>query len=150
MVCSDVHGGDWMAKKIILVSHDGLAKGVLGAVNMICGKTPDMISLGLSPDGSVTELSQQVRNIVIRNSPHQVIIVADLLGGSVCNQCLQDLCDLSNVKIITGMSLPLVLAILSYDGEFSDADIDKVVKEATDATKRVEIIACKDTDEEFF
>ncbi|MGN0070249.1 MAG: PTS sugar transporter subunit IIA [Atopobiaceae bacterium] len=141
-----------MGRKIVLVSHNGLAEGVLGAATMICGKSEERCAFGLAPDGSVAELGQKVRALALDNADDQVIVLADLLGGSVCNQCLEDLAGLKNVKIVAGLSLPLLLAIESRDGELTDEDIDEAVAEATGMTKRVEISldAAPDTEEDFF
>lgn len=128
-----------MGRRIVLVSHDGMAKGVLGAANMICGESAELSAFGLEPDGSVAELGEQVRSIAVSHPEDQLIVVADLLGGSVCNQCLQSLADCPNTTIVAGLSLPLVLALATREGELSAEDIDEAVGEAVSMTKRVEI-----------
>lgn len=141
-----------MGRKIVLVSHNGLAEGVLGAATMICGQNDELCAFGLAPDGSVAELGKKVRALAEAHAEDQVIVLADLLGGSVCNQCLEELAGLKNVKIVAGLSLPLLLAIAGRDGELSDEEIDGAVAEATGMTKRVELDldAAPDTEEDFF
>ncbi|MCH3957052.1 MAG: PTS sugar transporter subunit IIA [Olsenella sp.] len=139
-----------MEKRVVLVSHDGLAKGVLGAATMICGKIEGLSSFGLEPDGSVVELGEKVRKLALDAAPEQVIVIADLLGGSVCNQCLQALSDVPNVTVLAGMSLPLVLSIVSRDGALSVSDIDEAIAEATCVTKRVSLEAAPEEGEEDF
>lgn len=128
-----------MGRRIVLVSHDGMAKGVLGAATMICGENAELSAFGLEPDGSVAELGEQVRSIAVSHPEDQLIVVADLLGGSVCNQCLQSLADCPNATIVAGLSLPLVLALATREGELSAEDIDEAVGEAVSMTKRIEI-----------
>jgi fructoselysine and glucoselysine-specific PTS system IIA component len=141
-----------MGRKIVLVSHNGLAEGVLDAAAMICGQNDEMCAFGLAPDGSVAELGAKVRALAEAHRDDQVIVLADLLGGSVCNQCLEDLAGLDNVKIVAGLSLPLLLAIACRDGELSDEEIDEAVAEAAGMTKRVELEldAAPDAEEDFF
>lgn len=141
-----------MGRRIVLESHNGLAEGVLGAATMICGEIEGLSAFGLAPDGSVAELGDQVRSIALEHPEDQLIVVADLLGGSVCNQCLQSLADCPNATIVAGLSLPLLLAIASRDGELTAADIDEAVAEATGMTKRVEleIDEAQDSEEDFF
>lgn len=147
-----------MDKRVVLVSHDGLAEGMLGAVHMICGEVEGLSALGLEPDGSVAELSQKVRAIAQENADQQVIIIADLMGGSPCNNCVISLADLPclpNVRILAGMSLPLVLSVISHDGRLSDDDLNQCLEEAKMVTKVVDIPACKlgddeDSEEDFF
>lgn len=128
-----------MGRRIVLVSHDGMAKGVLSAATMICGENAELSAFGLEPDGSVAELGEQVRSIAVSHPEDQLIVVADLLGGSVCNQCLQSLADCPNATIVAGLSLPLVLALATREGELGTEDIDEAVGEAVSMTKRVEI-----------
>lgn len=141
-----------MGKKVVLVSHNGLADGMVGSVRMIFGECSNLYSFGLAPDGSVAELGQKVRDLALEDPSEQVIVIADLLGGSVCNQCLVSLCDLTNVKVLAGMSLPLVLSVISADGELSDDDLNCALGEAISVTKVVTIPACPvdDPDEDFF
>lgn len=141
-----------MGRRIVLVSHDGLAKGVFGAATMICGEIEGLSALGLAPDGSVAELGDAVRSIAAGHPEDQLIVVADLLGGSVCNQCLQSLADCPNATVIAGLSLPLLFSLLSRDGELSSDDIDEAVAEALSMTKRVqiEIEDAAETEEDFF
>ena len=50
-----------------------------------------------------------------------VIIVCDLLGGTPCNQCV--FLDQSKVKIITGMSLPMVMELLAMRSPDFELDV---------------------------
>ena len=140
-----------MEKRVVLVSHDDLAKGVFGAATMICGAVEGLSFFGLEPDGSVVELGEKVRQLALDVAPEQVIVIADLFGGSVCNQCLQVLSDVPNATVIAGLSLPLLLSVVSRDGELSSADIDEAIAEATCVTKRVSLeVTSEGSDEDFF
>lgn len=127
-----------MGKQVVLVSHSRLAEGMAGTVEMIFGKVGGLTYFCLTPDGSVVELAQQVRELALSRADEQTIVVADLMGGSVCNQCMQELYDLDQVKIVAGMSLPLVLGIVSVDGELTDTELAQAVEDARAATTIVE------------
>ena len=121
-----------MGKQVVLVSHSRLAEGMAGTVEMIFGKVGGLTYF------CVVELAQQVRELVLSHADEQTIVVADLMGGSVCNQCMQELYDLDQVKIVAGMSLPLVLGIVSVDGELTDTELAQAVEDARAATTIVE------------
>ena len=131
--------GEVVGKQVVLVSHNKLAEGMTGTVEMIFGKVDGLSHFCLTPDGNVVELGQKVRELALAHADEQTVVVADLMGGSVCNQCMQELYDLDNVKIVAGMSLPLVLGIVSVDGELSDADLAQAVDEARQVTTVVEL-----------
>lgn len=128
-----------MSKQVVLVSHNRLAEGMAGTVEMIFGKVEGLSHFCLTPDGNVVELGEKVRELVLAHPDEQTVIIADLMGGSVCNQCLMNLHDLPNVKIVAGMSLPLVLGVVSVDGELTDADLAQAVEEARAVTQVVEV-----------
>ena len=68
------------------------------------------------------------------------MILADIFGGSVCNQCLQQLSEFENVKLVSGLSMGLALSVLSVPGELSDAQLEQAVADAREGTKIVELI----------
>ena len=139
-----------MDKRVILVSHGRLAEGMAGSVSMIFGA--DVEAHCVLPDGDVSELGNMVRASVLAHPDEQSVIVADILGGSVCNQCLQELYGMDNVKIVTGMSRPLVIGLLSVDGAVTDADIEQAVADATATTGLVSLEAddVADGEDDFF
>ena len=140
-----------MDKRVVLVSHNRLAEGMAGTVKMIFGA--DVDAHCLTPDGSVAELGEAVREGVLAHPDEQTVVVADILGGSVCNQCLQDLYGMDNVKIVAGMSLPLVIGLLSVDGALTDGDIEQAIEDARATTQLVTLEVADDpadAEDDFF
>ena len=129
-----------MSKKVVLVSHGRLSEGMASAVEMVFGKNEDLSYLGLSPDGNVVELIGDLREQVAANPNDQYIVVADIFGGSVCNQSLQQLSEFDNVKLVAGMNMGLVVSILAMPGELSDEMLAQMVAESRDGVKVVELI----------
>lgn len=124
-----------MEKRVVLVSHNHLAEGMAGTVRMIFGEAKSLSFYCLEPTGSVIELGEAVREEALAHPDEQTVVIADILGGSVCNQCLQVLYDIPTTKILAGMSLPLVLGVLSADGALSDSDLVQVVEDARAVTQ---------------
>ena len=129
-----------MSKQVVLISHGKLSAGVADAVAMVFGKNEELSYLGLAPDGNVVELIGGLRDRVAASPNDQFIVIADIFGGSVCNQSLQQLSELDNVVLLSGLSMGLVLSILAMPGELSQAQIDQAVADAQAGTKVVEFI----------
>ena len=129
-----------MGKKVVLVSHGKLSAGMASAVEMVFGKNEDLSYLGLTPDGNVVELIGGLREQVAANPNDQYIVVADIFGGSVCNQSLQQLSEFDNVRLVSGMNMGLVVSILAMPGELSDEMLAQMVAESRDGVKVVELI----------
>lgn len=128
-----------MAKKVVLVSHGKLAAGVQSAVEMVFGKNDDLSSLGLTPDGNVVELVAGLRKEVSEHPDTQYIVLADIYGGSVCNQCFQQLNGLCNVKLISGLSMPLALGVVALPGELTDEQLSQAINDARDGVREVQL-----------
>lgn len=129
-----------MDKKVVLVSHGHLAEGVANAVEMVFGKNDALAHYGLTPDGNVVELIQSLCAEVEANEQIQYVILADIFGGSVCNQCLQRLSACDNVKLVAGLNMALVLGILSIPGALSNEQLAQAIEEAREGIREVELI----------
>lgn len=98
-----------MQRQIIIASHVGLAAGMQETLNFLSGQIENVDVLcayrnnqPLEP--AVTALMEKYQ------TADQIIVFTDLLPGSV-NQAFYKYRAWSNVKIITGMNLPLILGV---------------------------------------
>ena len=130
-----------MATKVVLVSHGKLSEGVADAVEMVFGKSEALSYLGLAPDGNVVELIDGLRERVASAPGDQFVVLADLFGGSVCNQCLEQLSGFDNVTLVSGLSMGLALSVLSNIDEPAPALVEQAVLEARKGTKVVELLS---------
>lgn len=96
-------------KKIILASHGHLASAMKNTVEMIIGKKENIIAFDAYVDDN-NEVRYCLEQM-ISNTDEDIIIVTDLLGGSVNNEAMNFINN-KNVKIITGLNLALVLNLL--------------------------------------
>ena len=111
-----------MDKKIILVSHGELSQGMLHSLQMIIGVNESLSSYSMMPGEHYSVVVDQVEQLAKSNPKTQYIIIADLLGGSVCNGCVS-LIQESNVKLVSGMNMGLVIELLFAPSPMSDDDI---------------------------
>ena len=130
-----------MATKVVLVSHGKLSEGVADAVEMVFGKSEALSYLGLAPNGNVVELIGGLRERVASAPGDQFVVLADLFGGSVCNQCLEQLSGFDNVTLVSGLSMGLALSVLSNIDEPAPALVEQAVLEAREGTKVVELLS---------
>ena len=116
-----------MDKKIILVSHGKLSAGMLHSVQMIVGENEALSCLGMMPGEHYSIVSDQVAKMAKENPDTQFIVVADLLGGSVCNGCMT-LIQEENVKLVSGLNMGLVIELLFAPAPMSDEDIQAKIE----------------------
>ena len=139
-----------MNKKIILVSHGKLSAGMLHSVQMIVGEREDLCCYGMMPGEHYQPVVDAVEAEVSAHPDTQYIVIADLLGGSVCNG-MMTLIHHKNLKLVAGMNMGLVINLLLEPEALTDEQIDSKIQEAKDIILRVKPESVeKTTDEDFF
>lgn len=106
----------------ILVSHGFFAKELGESLKMIAGEVENMEACCLektdgpeSFDAKLTEAEKKLEGC------DEIVVFADLLGGSPCNTAFQHFMGRDDVQIIAGMNFPMVLtALLTPDMSVED------------------------------
>ncbi|KRN95781.1 PTS system fructose subfamily IIA component [Companilactobacillus kimchiensis] len=112
-----------------------MAVGMKDTLNMIVGDDKNIVAYAAYINGSTAEITK-VKKMVEESSDEQFIILTDLLGGSVNNEMIQLLKNNNNVKLITGMNLPLAmqLQLKSQTVErISDNDLKSIIADSREA-----------------
>lgn len=117
-------------RKILLASHACLAGGMKSSVEMVTGPQEH-----LSAVCAYTEETPDFKGYletVIRalKAEDELVIVTDVLGGSVNNEASQ-FKNLANVHVIAGMNLALVLSLVIS----TEPDTSKLIEESIHAAK---------------
>lgn len=116
--------------EVLVVSHSTLAKGFSEAVNMILGS--EINYLGLDDDGVEIfhkRLKEKIEAIKEKNK--KVLILADLFGGTPFNKALYEASYDSEVKVISGINLPMLIEAIMRE----KSNIDEVALEIVESTK---------------
>lgn len=130
---------------LVIASHGHLAAELLATAEQILGKLSQVETCSVDPGVSSEELRGQLREAVSRvDTGDGVIVFADLVGGSPCNQSLS-LCSQKRLEVVTGVNLPMLLKANSLRAsEHSLTDVAHALTEcgrrsimcATDAVRR--------------
>ena len=117
-------------RKILLASHACLAGGMKSSVEMVTGPQEH-----LSAVCAYTEETPDFKGYletVIRDlkAEDELVIVTDVLGGSVNNEASQ-FKNLANVHVIAGMNLALVLSLVIS----TEPDTSRLIEESIHAAK---------------
>lgn len=98
-----------MERKLILASHGEFASGILGSLELICGKNSNIITL----DAYLTanyDLTAEVKKLMKENQNYELIVITDIFGGSVNNEFLKYI-DTPNFYLGAGLNLPWLIEI---------------------------------------
>lgn len=113
--------------RVLLASHAYMAKGVASSVKLILGEVENLEYISAYTDEECFEkqLREKLSN---KNEEEKLVIITDLLGGSVNNEVLSVIQDYSNVFLITGMNLIMVISILLAEEDTIENELESIVK----------------------
>lgn len=99
-------------KGIVLMSHGDMAKGMAQSATMFFGDNIEQFTYCcLKPENSPEDFALSLQEAIKQvDSGEGVILLADLFGGTPCNQAIFQLNE--NVELIAGMSFPLLMELL--------------------------------------
>jgi len=113
----------------IIVSHGKLAEELLNALTIILGEAPNIeaISIGWYDDveDSKKKINQSLKKVDQKNG---VIIFTDMFGGTPSNLSFSFLKE-SQVEIITGVNLPMLIKFVSLQRSNNLKEVAKKVVE---------------------
>ncbi|MGA9522218.1 MAG: PTS sugar transporter subunit IIA [Myxococcaceae bacterium] len=96
---------------LVVAAHGHLANELVHTAEQIVGKLSNIESVSIEPGAAPEEIQEKLRAAVRRmDDGNGVIVLADLFGGTPCNQSLM-LCTQtqSQLEVITGVNLPMLL-----------------------------------------
>lgn len=116
----------------MLAGHAGMASGLRDAAKLILGERDDL--LAAAPfTGDLEALTAEVEAVAVEQGTGALFVLTDIQGGSPFN-ALHRLTRKPNVRLLTGMNLPLVLSLaLALDQLDASSPLDGLLAESRDA-----------------
>ena len=123
---------------LLFVSHGTLAEGMTEALRMLVGDRDDVRRVAFKDGMGLPEFREDVAKVIEPFQPgDEVIVMADLVAGSPLTTTMDVLAsklDLSTVRALGGMNLPM--AVTAVEGE--DDPLDETIQAMIDcATEQV-------------
>ncbi len=98
---------------LVVATHGRLGDELVATAEQIVGKLPRVATCSIQPGTSPQEIREQVeRAIDSVEGGEGVIVLADLFGGTPCNQSLT-LSRTHQLEVLTGVNLPMLLKAAS-------------------------------------
>jgi mannose PTS system EIIA component len=118
-------------KKIggVIVSHGRLANELLAAAETVVGELNHIAAVSIGWHDDVEQAKDEISRAIKQVSGESgVLILTDMFGGTPTNISAMFL-DKSEVEIVTGVNLPMVLKLASQNKEMNLAEMAKIVEE---------------------
>ena len=109
---------------VILVSHGGMAKGMVESTQMLIGEQPNLKSVTFEPADGPEDLTAKVeQQLKPALEKGEVIVMTDIPNGTPFN-CVSRLMEHNDFRHMTGMNLPMVIDVVSQlDGDAKAATL---------------------------
>lgn len=115
---------------IVLVSHGGLAEGLVKSSEMIIGSQKHQHVLILKPGMSHKDIFDQMMNILsLLDEDDEMLILLDLFGGSPAMACVEVMQEDDRIEVVSGINLPMVLEVFLSRSECSVAELANIALE---------------------
>lgn len=115
---------------IIAISHGPFSKALIKSVEMVYGKQDKVEALSLEPGESMESLKNKINEIIVGFQVNEMLIMVDLLGGTPYNASSIEI-ENSNINVITGLNMPMILESLLFRNE----TLENISSIATEAGK---------------
>jgi PTS system mannose-specific IIA component len=100
---------------IIVAGHGNFASEIISVVESIMGKQKCLEAVSVRAGEGEHALRSKLDAVLNMTEIDEVLILSDIFGGSVSNACLYFAESMrSQVAVVTGVNLPMVLKVLTY------------------------------------
>lgn len=127
---------------IVMVSHGELAAGLLQTLGLFCGELELIEALVLRMNDNPEEMGKRIQDIYNKQTAKDgMLILTDIPGGSPCNQALRFSQMHSDVRVVSGLNLMMILdACLKRSVMDLDKLCDEIMQSACQSIQRVEVV----------
>lgn len=123
-------------KKFVVASHARLATGFQSTIELFAGSEHDISYISAYVDG--VDLEQEIEKFISSiSSDDQAVIFTDMFGGSVNQKFVIAAQNKTNIFVVAGMNLPVILEVMLSTEEYTTEVIDGLVKNGRMAMQQV-------------
>lgn len=136
--------------KLLFATHGMLASGMKHAIELLSGEAKQLtvIDAYIDKRNFVDDLNDFINSC---DPSDQIILLSDIYGGSVNQEMYKVLDHKSNITLICGVNMPLVLELILINEEhLSDDKIDELILQSQKGIKRLEFKNIEESTDDFF
>ncbi|RHW45644.1 hypothetical protein DS832_07440 [Bombilactobacillus bombi] len=129
-------------RQIILASHGNMAKGMVDTIEMISGKHDNLNAFSMSKKETPDYIYSSIKNTIESfDKEDEVFIFSDIAGGSVNTEAMKFI-KYSNVHLISGMNLPIVINCLLSE----ENDVNYLLSEGRNSLNEIKYTKYNESD----
>lgn len=114
----------------ILAGHGNIAVEMKNSIEMIAGEYPNVRAITFQLGDGIETLKDKYLKIMNQSTEQPFIIITDIFSGSPYNAAAMLAMQSENIEVISGLSLPLCLALLHLD--YSSISLEETFEQLND------------------
>ena len=115
---------------LLIVTHCDLGRELLKAAEFIVGSIDGADTIPITETTGSEKMRKKIEDkVVALNSGKGVLILTDMFGGTPSNLSLSFL-EKEQVEVLTGVNLPMIIAIVQHRSEMKLSDLAERAQEA--------------------
>ena len=113
----------------VIVSHGKVANELLAAAETVIGKLNHIAAVSIGWNDNVETAKDEISRAIKKvSSGAGVLLLTDMFGGTPTNISAMFIAD-SEIEIVTGVNLPMVIKLAAQSKEISLSEMAKEVEE---------------------
>lgn len=126
-----------MKPKLVLISHGEYAFQLQQSARMIMGEIDGLYTVSMLESDGLEGTKEKLRQ-VLQQAGGPVVIAADMMAGTPCNVAVHAMYQNENIRVVTGLNLPMAIEYAVADIESLDEMARFLQEVGQDAVKLVE------------
>ena len=122
---------------LFVIAHAPLASALRAVAEHVypdCAAS--LVVLDVPADAPIEQVEAQAAELLARIGTREALILTDVFGATPCNVA-QRLADGVHIKVVTGVSVPMLWRSLCYAGETLDSLVGRALAGATQGAMQV-------------
>ncbi|ODS01746.1 PTS fructose transporter subunit IIA [Methyloceanibacter superfactus] len=118
---------------VVIVTHGQLAREFRAALEHVVGPQEQIETISIGPDDDLdVRRADMLAALASVDSGEGVVVLTDMFGGSPSNLAISAM-EQSNVEVIAGVNLPMLVKLASVRGE---SGLDDAITQAQEAGRK--------------
>lgn len=124
---------------ILLLTHAPLGQAFIAAATHVFHSHPERLSsIDVNADQDPCEVERLAKNAIAGlDDGSGVLVITDVMGGTPSN-CTLGLCNVDNVQVIAGISLPMLLRAITYRNDTLEVVVEMALAGGQGGAVRVD------------
>jgi PTS system ascorbate-specific IIA component len=130
-----------MNSGLFIIAHAPLASALRSCViHVFADAAPSIAALDVQPNTPSDESLAAAKTLMSMMGKERTLILTDMFGATPCNVA-HKLVDGGNVRLVTGVNLPMLLRAVTYREETMDAWVTRVLAGGSQGIMQVAVTA---------